>query len=85
MRLKFAATVFAVALVVSGPATAACFNKASEGTNTTVKGAKFQAFEAILQSFSWATWASYMANGTTPGYQIKTRYKCRDGGIGKVC
>ncbi len=79
------AAVIAAGLTAATPAAAQCFNKASEGTNTTEDGAKFQAFEAILQSFSWGTWATWMTNGTTPGYKITTQYKCRNGGLGKVC
>ncbi|MFV0298423.1 MAG: hypothetical protein ACK5JT_20165, partial [Hyphomicrobiaceae bacterium] len=56
-----------------------------QGTNTDTAGAKFQAFEAILQSFDWGVWSVWMANGTTPGYAIKTRYSCKSGGIGVEC
>lgn len=73
-------------IAVAGNVQARCFNKAAEGTNTTVGGAKFQAFEAILQSFSWGTWMSWMTSGTTPGYKIKTRYECTKGtGLGATC
>ncbi|MBI1386329.1 MAG: hypothetical protein GC150_15590 [Rhizobiales bacterium] len=78
----------AVVLVAAAPgsAGAACFNKASEGTGGDVEGAKFQAFEAILQSFSWGTWASWMTTGQTPGYKITTKYKCKSGtGLGVTC
>jgi len=64
-----------------------CFKKAAEGTNTTEKGAQFQAFEAILQATSWGLWAAWMANGSTPGYTVdKARYKCTKGtGLGYTC
>lgn len=63
-----------------------CFVKAAEGTNTDEAGAKFQAYEAILQSFDWGAWASWMSNKTTPGYKITTnKTVCKKGGIGVVC
>ena len=71
-----AAAILGAGLVVrpaAMPAEAAkgnCFNKAAEGTNTDEAGAKFQAYEAILQSFDWGAWASWMSNKTTPGYKI---------------
>ena len=52
------AAVGASALIVaaSAPADArTCINKAGQGTNTTEEGAKFQAYEAILQATDWAT------------------------------
>ena len=83
-----AAAVIGSALFASGPASAkgACFNKAAEGTNTDTKGAQFQAYEAILQSFDWGAWSSWMASGTTPGYKISpAKYRCSPGGIGVKC
>lgn len=63
-----------------------CVLKASEGTNTTEEGAKFQAFEALLQATDWGAWASWMSNGTTPGYDVaKPQYKCAKGGLGVTC
>jgi hypothetical protein len=62
-----------------------CFKKASSGTNTTMSGAKFQAYEALLQSFDWGVWASYMATGSTPGYKVSPRYSCAKGGLGYDC
>lgn len=77
------------ALVASPGAQAkpTCFNKASEGTNTTMDGAKFQAFEALLQATDWGLWAAWMANGSTPGYKVdKAKYKCVKGtGLGFTC
>jgi hypothetical protein len=84
------AAVLGTALAASTPAFAqgagGCFNKAAEGTNTDLAGAKFQAYEAILQSFDWGAWASWMSNKTTPGYKITTtREKCGKGGLGFTC
>jgi hypothetical protein len=62
-----------------------CFKKGSSGTNTTMSGAKFQAYEALLQSFDWGVWASYMATGSTPGYKVSPRYSCKAGGLGYNC
>jgi hypothetical protein len=63
-----------------------CFVKAAEGTNTDLAGAKFQAYEAILQSFDWGAWASWMANKTTPGYKVTTtKERCTKGGLGMTC
>ena len=68
-------------------AKSSCFKKAAEGTNTDEPGAKFQAYEAILQSFDWGAWASWMSNKTTPGYKITTnRTVCKKGtGLGVTC
>jgi hypothetical protein len=85
-----AATLMGGALLAGGPAFAqskgGCFNKAAEGTNGDLAGAKFQAYEAILQSFDWGAWASWMSNKTTPGYKITTtKEKCGKGGLGFTC
>jgi len=91
MKLKIAmiAAALATGLAFSAPgsAEAACFVKASEGTNTTEQGAKFQAFEALLQATDWGLWAAWMANGSTPGYKLgKANYKCAKGtGLGVTC
>jgi len=72
-------------------AKAQCVNKAGEGTNTTEEGAKFQAYEAILQATDWGMWASWMASsqkvGVAPGYAVRnTRFKCAKGtGLGYTC
>ena len=80
------AASFATIATPADAAKAGCFVKAAEGTNTDEAGAKFQAYEAILQSFDWGAWASWMANKTTPGYKITTnRTVCKKGGIGVVC
>jgi hypothetical protein len=85
------AAVLGASLLATGPAFAqatggACFNKAAQGTNSDEAGAKFQAYEAILQSFDWGAWASWMSNKTTPGYKITTTStRCKKGGIGFEC
>jgi hypothetical protein len=86
--ILIAATLIGAGFAATSPASAKgeCFNKAAQGTNTDEAGAKFQAYEAILQSFDWGAWASWMSNKTTPGYKITTTAtRCKKGGIGYEC
>jgi hypothetical protein len=67
-----------------------CVNKAGQGTNSTVDGAKFQAWEAVLQATDWGAWAAWMGSGgkvgTAPGYHVsKVHFRCKPGGIGSEC
>jgi hypothetical protein len=80
----------ALSLAMAVPASAACVNKGGEGTNTTADGAKFQAWEAVLQATDWGSWASWMGGGqkigTAPGYKVsKVRVNCKAGGLGQTC
>jgi hypothetical protein len=87
-RIVFAAAASAaLVLAQAAPAEAGrCFSKSASGTNTTMEGAKFQVYEALLQSFDWGVWASYMATGSTPGYKVGApRYSCSKGGLGYTC
>jgi hypothetical protein len=88
-RFAFAAAAIAALSVVQvAPAEAGgrCFTKAASGTNTTMEGAKTQVYEALLQSFDWGVWASWMASGSTPGYKVGApRYSCSKGGIAYNC
>ena len=88
-RIAFAAAAIAalsVAQMAPAEAGGRCFTKAASGTNTTMEGAKSQVYEALLQSFDWGAWASWMASGSTPGYKIGApRYSCSKGGIGYNC
>jgi len=79
--------VMGVAFASAAHAQKNCVPKAAQGTNTTEEGAKFQAFEAILQATDWGVWAAWMANGSTPGYDIaKAKYRCTKGtGLGYTC
>ncbi|MFN3869440.1 MAG: hypothetical protein ACK4MF_10275 [Hyphomicrobiaceae bacterium] len=81
------AAVAATLLLAASPAAAgSCVNKAAEGTGSDEKAAKFQVDEALLQAVDWGAWASWMANGTTPGYSYGPRkYKCSKGGLGVTC
>ena len=96
VRTSFWSTVAAGALLaasvaLAAPASAACLKKAGEGTNTTEDGAKFQAYEAILQATDWGMWAAWMATsqkvGTAPGYAVKdVKSRCTKGtGLGFTC
>jgi hypothetical protein len=96
-----AVSIVALAGVVGGPAEAqqkapakggggACVNKAGEGTNTTADGAKFQAWEAVLQAYDWGVWSAMMASkqevGVAPGVKVSNiKSSCKAGGIGQVC
>ena len=80
------------ALPIAGEASAAtaCITKAGKGTASSVDGAKFQAWEAVLQATDWGSWAAFMAGGgkvpTAPGYRVSgVKASCRAGGIGQVC
>ncbi|MCB1503885.1 MAG: hypothetical protein KDJ47_02820 [Hyphomicrobiaceae bacterium] len=89
MRSSFAivaCSAAALAVSASGAAAKSCMVKAAEGTGSDEKAAKFQVDEALLQAVDWGAWASWMANGTTPGYDFgKRKYKCKKGGIGVSC
>jgi hypothetical protein len=72
-------------------AQAHCVTKGGQGTSITADGAKFQAYEAILQATDWGMWAAWMASsqkvGTAPGYDVsKVKFKCTTGtGLGATC
>ena len=90
-----AVTAIAAAMLTFAAAPAvhaqgACVNKAGEGTNTTVDGAKFQAWEAVLQATDWSIWSAMMASkqevGNAPGMTVsKLRATCKPGGLGQTC
>jgi hypothetical protein len=92
-NLKSAATAIIAAgglLAGASAVEAQCVLKAGQGTNTTEDGAKFQAYEAILQATDWGMWASWMASnpkvGTAPGYTVSgLKSKCTKGGLGSEC
>ena len=73
------AALAAFSLGAGSPAQAgSCFKKSASGTNTTIAGAKSQVYEALLQSFDWGAWASWMATGSTPGYRVGApSYSCK--------
>jgi len=75
----------AVAGLMLGAAASAsakeCVKKGAVGEAGSEKDAKFQVDEALLQAVDWGAWASWMANGTTPGYSFGPRtYRCSKGG-----
>jgi hypothetical protein len=86
LALACAGSVFAAA----GAAEAQCVTKAGRGTAGDLDGAKFQAWEAVLQATDWGSWASFMAQGAkpgvAPGYKVSNlRTKCGKGGWGQEC
>lgn len=95
MRMLLRAAVAGIALaglvsVAAAPKAEAagknCIAKASIGTNSTEEGAKFQAHEALFQAVDWGLWAAWMANGSTPGYDVaKPKFSCTKGGLGYEC
>lgn len=94
MKLVAAGIAISGAVLLSAQpamAQAKCVDKAGEGTNNTEDGAKFQAYEAILQATDWGAWASWMASGqkvgTAPGYKVSNlKSKCTKGtGLGFTC
>jgi hypothetical protein len=93
MRILSLSTFTVAAALVMTPvahAQSSCVNKAGEGTNTTADGAKFQAWEAVLQATDWSVWGAMMASnqkvGNAPGMKVsKLRSTCKAGGLGQVC
>ncbi len=95
MHFAFALTLLAslvLGAVFSAPANAAkrnksCAIKAADGTGESEKTAKFQVYEGLLLATDWGAWASFMANGTTPGFKVApVKYKCAKGsGLGVSC
>ncbi len=100
LSLRASATALAVGTLIaissSMPAAAQakkaanCVNKAGEGTNSTVDGAKFQAWEAVLQATDWNVWGAMMSSGqkvgNAPGMKVSNlKSSCKAGGLGQVC
>lgn len=86
--IAVAAVSFAVPASAAKKAAAPsnCVTKAAEGTGSDAKAAQFQVDEALLQAVDWGAWASWMSNGTTPGYDYgKRTYRCKPGGLGVTC
>jgi hypothetical protein len=91
-ELACAAVVVALSSIAvgAGVAEAACITKAGRGTAGSVDGAKFQAWEAVLQATDWGSWAAFMAGGgkvpSAPGYKVSgVSSRCRPGELGQVC
>ena len=75
-----------------GRAAQTCVDKGGKGTGSTIEDARFQAWEAVLQSTSWPMWAAWMSSGAkvgqaASGYSVSNvRQKCGNGGfMGKEC
>jgi hypothetical protein len=92
-RLAAAAALLSLAAALPAHAQKAggtCVNKAGEGTNSTVDGAKFQAWEAVLQATDWGVWGAMMSSkqavGNAPGMKVSNlKSSCKAGGLGQVC
>jgi hypothetical protein len=87
MKTFVRALAVAGALVAVGAlAQAECITKAGKGTGGTDDDAKFQAWEAVLQSTSLGSWLSWMATsqtvGVAPGYKVSNlKSRCGAGGM----
>jgi hypothetical protein len=68
-------------------ARSACSVKSASGTGISAENAKFQVYEGLLKAVDWNAWASWMADGSTPGYAVKpVKYVCHTGsGLGVTC
>ncbi|MGI9522563.1 MAG: hypothetical protein ACR2PG_13035 [Hyphomicrobiaceae bacterium] len=91
-KLRRVTAVLVLATIAgAASASAECFKKAGEGTDSTKDGAMFQAYEVILQSTDFfGTWAPWISSGgkigQAPGYIVKNkRSSCKKGGMGFVC
>jgi hypothetical protein len=87
--LRLCAVAGAV-LLVAGSAHAQCTTIGGKGTAGSVDGAKFQAYEAMLQGTDLSMWATWMVTGakvgTAPGYTVDgLRFRCAPGGVGQEC
>jgi hypothetical protein len=86
-----AAVIAATALVAAQPAAAAqCNTIGGKGTAFSVEGAKFQAYEAMLQGTDWGMWAAWMLSGAqigaAPGYRVQgLKFRCKAGAIESEC
>lgn len=77
-------------LAATQGAQAQCNTISSKGTAGSLDGAKFQAYEAILQGTSWGMWSVWMGSGAkvgeAPGYTVKGLiFRCKPGGWGQEC
>lgn len=86
-----AAALAVLGAPLSAAETASCANKAGRGWASDIEGARFQAWEAVLQDTDWGMWAAWMASsakvGTAAsGYTVSNmREKCGNDGSSKVC
>lgn len=86
-----AAALAVLGAPLSAAEAASCANKAGRGWASDIEGARFQAWEAVLQDTDWGMWAAWMASsakvGTAAsGYTVSNmREKCGNDGSSKVC
>jgi hypothetical protein len=90
-RLLAPATVAVGILFAAGSAAQAqCNTIGGKGTAGDLEGAKFQAYEAMLQGTDWGMWANWMVTGAkvgvAPGYSVRgLKFRCSKGGMGSEC
>lgn len=85
--------VLVVTALMAGAAVAQaqCVTKAGKGTGGDNDSARFQAWEAVLQSTDWGSWGSWMVSsqtvGIAPGYKVSNlKSRCAAGGwLGREC
>lgn len=84
--LKFTAAAAAATVLLSAAASAECVRKGAVATSGDEASAKWFALETMVQSVSWGLWPSFVANGSTPGYNISNeKYKCSTSGALVTC
>jgi len=89
-RLLIPAAAAGFLLVAGSPAFAQCSTIGGKGTAGDVEGAKFQAYEAMLQGTDLGMWATWMVTGAkvgvAPGYAVRgLKFRCKKGGMGAEC
>jgi hypothetical protein len=87
MRTALNAVIAVFTISSASAASAACSVKSGFGTGPSASVAKFEAYEGLLKATDWSAWASFMLDGSTPGYSIKpVKYVCKAGtGLGVTC
>jgi hypothetical protein len=89
-KLAVAFAAGGVVLALGSAAEAQCRTVRGKGTDSTLDGAKFQAYEILLQQTDLWMWAGWMASGAkvgaAPGYSVKgLKFRCKPGGSGQEC
>jgi len=79
-----------LALATATAAEAQCNTIGGKGTAGSLDGARFQAYEAMLQGTDLGMWATWMATGAkvgdAPGYTVAgLKFKCAPDGQGQEC
>lgn len=72
-------------------AAGSCVDKGGKGWGSDTAGARFQAWEAVLQATDWGMWAAWMGSGAkvgqaAAGYSVSNvRERCSADGSQRVC